>query len=74
MIFILNHIHEISQRFIIQENIFISIMVYFATTIPFTPIDFLGSTSFGFNPKNSSIVRLLVSYLILPTINYFEST
>ena len=78
MIFTLNAIHQMSQTFLIQQNIFVLTVSYFSTfsfSLCFFILTILSTKNeyiFGFNSTNSLIVPLPVSSLILPTTNLFE--
>ena len=77
LIFTLNPIHQMSQTFLIQQNIFIFIMTHNILFMLFAFLCSLLSCTkyeyiFGFNPRNSSIATTAVSSFILPTTNLFE--
>ena len=81
VIFTLDFIHQISQAFIIQQNIFILIMTCWRSNILIYTLVFFYAHYyhlpkkeyiFGFNQTNSLIVILAVSSFILQTTDLFE--
>ena len=72
MIFTLDSIHQKSQTYLIQQNIFTFIMSYFFKNISIYIFYFFIVTIFGFNPAHSLIGTPTVSSFILLTNNLIE--
>ena len=83
IVFTLDSIHRIPQRYIIQQNIIAFNMAYSYNNIFVYVLWFFMLTDiiyqkneyiFGINPKNPSIATPPVSCFFLPTTNLFESS
>ena len=81
LVFTLDSIHQITQKFIIQQNIFVFTMTFCCNNIFIHTLYFFillsppkNEYTFGFNLTNSSIATPPISSFNLPTTNLFKSS